>query len=86
MSNIDMGALNVEFHCPKCGGSMVSVPDDETEGPWITCGSCGEQLITVSECNSEIERVGAEVMKSKLSGERVTARFRNPALKLGKIE
>lgn len=86
MSKIDMGAMHIEFHCSSCGGANVTVPDDESEGPWITCSACHEQLITVGQFNAEVKRVGKEIVASAVTGERISAKFKHPALKLGKIE
>lgn len=86
MSEVNMGALHVEFHCPNCGADKVIIPEDESDGPWIKCGSCDHQLITVKEFNSEVKRVGTDVVAAKVVGRPVKERFRHPALKLGKIE
>jgi transcription elongation factor Elf1 len=33
--------LNITFKCPKCGGTVISVADKDSNDSAVTCKSCG---------------------------------------------
>ena len=33
--------LSVTFECPKCGGTILELPDDHTDDSIATCKGCG---------------------------------------------
>lgn len=64
--------ITVNLECTKCGSTNVVVPQNASEGDWITCDSCGEQLATVGQLNDHIAKQVATTfatgLKKRLKG------------------
>jgi len=65
--------INVTFTCLKCGGHILSVPDDHNDDSPVTCKGCGNVVGTLGEVKAAALDVAAKPLNQKL--DEITKRF-----------
>lgn len=60
--------LIINFTCPECAGTVLSVADDEADDSLVTCKGCGKLIGAYGELKTEIRKVGIEQLQDRLTG------------------
>jgi hypothetical protein len=61
--------LSLKPSCPKCGPTILVVPDDPKPDDAVTCQSCGEDLCSYAALEDKIEKfraLGREFFRNAL--------------------
>jgi len=61
-------SANVKLQCAKCGSANIVAPDNASESDWVSCGDCGERLVTIKQLNDEIARQAFDAIGKGVSG------------------
>ena len=57
--------FNCDIRCRKCGGTVLSVPDNATDSSITTCKSCGVEVGTYGDVKAAGRLVGQEEMRHR---------------------
>ncbi|MGJ0532793.1 ECs_2282 family putative zinc-binding protein [Methylocystis sp.] len=52
--------ISVEFNCKKCGGTVISLPDDPTDDSIATCQSCGVEFGRWGDIKAQATKVASD--------------------------
>ena len=60
--------LNVTFECKKCGGTVLTLPDNPTDDSRAICKSCGEDVGRWGDIQAAAKQTAIEHLQDQFRG------------------
>ena len=59
--------IEITFKCLKCGGTVLSLPDDYTDDSIASCKSCGQEFGTYGEIKAKARDEALAAVTARLN-------------------